>query len=86
MAVAQAGGAVEITADTFDDIVLGGGKNAFVKFFAPWCGHCKAMAPAWKQLGEKHEASSSVVIGDVDCTQHGDLCSKIGATGYPTLK
>jgi len=44
------------------------------------------MAPAWDQLGEAYAGSSSVLIADVDCTQEGDLCQKVGASGYPTLK
>lgn len=44
------------------------------------------MKPAWDQLGSEYEASSSVVIGDADCTIHKDLCSKFGVQGYPTIK
>lgn len=44
------------------------------------------MKPAWDQLGDEFADSSSVVIGDADCTQHQDLCSKHGVQGYPTIK
>lgn len=38
-------------------------------------GHCKSMKPAWDELGELYAASSSVLIGDVDCTAEGEsLC------------
>lgn len=68
------------------DSVIGSGKNVFVKFFAPWCGHCKRMKPDWDKLGEKYAGSSSVVIADVDCTVERDICSKNGVQGYPTVK
>mmetsp|Transcript_1082 Transcript_1082/g.1258 ORF Transcript_1082/g.1258 Transcript_1082/m.1258 type:complete len:137 (-) Transcript_1082:272-682(-) len=44
------------------------------------------MKPAWEELGTKYQASSSVVIGDVDCTQHADLCQTHEVQGYPTIK
>jgi len=45
------------------------------------------MAPAWNQLGDEFADSSSVLIGDADCTASGsDLCSKHEVRGYPTIK
>lgn len=51
------------------------------------CGHCKALKPAWDQLAGEFAASSSVLIGDVDCTESGEeLCETYEVRGYPTLK
>ena len=50
------------------------------------CGHCKALKPAWDKLGDEYAGSASVLIGDVDCTVHQNLCQKYGVQGYPTLK
>ncbi|EEH57167.1 uncharacterized protein MICPUCDRAFT_33337 [Micromonas pusilla CCMP1545] len=72
--------------DNFADVVVNGGKNAIVKFYAPWCGHCKALAPTWDELGDSYAASNSVVVGDVDCTVEEDLCGDHEVRGYPTLK
>mmetsp|Transcript_25790 Transcript_25790/g.61180 ORF Transcript_25790/g.61180 Transcript_25790/m.61180 type:complete len:139 (-) Transcript_25790:209-625(-) len=44
------------------------------------------MKQAWEDLGTEYEASSSVAIGDCDCTQHQSVCSKHGVSGYPTIK
>merc|ERR1712178_458392 len=56
------------------------------KFLAPWGGHCKSMKPAYDKLAAEYEASSSVNVGEVDCTKEQDLCSKNGVKGYPTIK
>jgi protein disulfide-isomerase A6 len=44
------------------------------------------MKPAWDKLGGEYASSSSVLVGDVDCTVHQDVCTKYGVKGYPTIK
>ena len=72
--------------DEFESIVFTNEASTFIKFFAPWCGHCQAMAPAWKELGDLYTQSTDTVIGEVDCTVAQDLCTKYDIVGYPTLK
>jgi len=60
------------------------GKNAFVEFYAPWCGHCKALAPKWEELATALK-KKDIVVGKVDCTENQDLCAEFAVQGYPTL-
>jgi len=77
---------VELTPANFDTVV-DGSKHVFVEFFAPWCGHCKSLAPVWEELGDAFaKDSGSVVIAKVDADAHRELGSRFGVTGFPTLK
>lgn len=60
-------------------------KPWFVKFFAPWCGHCKRLAPTWEDLYSNNK--DKVNVAHVDCTSEfgKPLCSQFEIRGYPTL-
>lgn len=75
-----------LTNDNFEEF-LKSNKFAFVKFYAPWCGHCKSMAPAYSNLGKRMKVETDgVAVGKVDSTVHNDLGTKYGVQGFPTLK
>ena len=77
--------AIELTPDTWD--AQTSGKTVFVKYFAPWCGHCKRMKPDWDKLMAEYADSESVLVADVDCIGAGKpLCDKVGVQGFPTVK
>jgi protein disulfide-isomerase-like protein len=85
LTMAIASNAVELTPDNWDEMTAG--KTVFVKFFAPWCGHCKKMKPAWDSLMAEYESHETILVADVDCINAGkDLCSQNGVKGFPTVK
>lgn len=67
----------------FEDIVMDPTKDVFVKYYAPWCGHCKTLAPKWEELGT-HVAGSDLVIAKFDATANEH--EMVEVKGYPTLK
>ncbi|XP_042516075.1 protein disulfide-isomerase like 2-1-like [Macadamia integrifolia] len=76
---------VVLTEENFEKEV-GQDRGALVEFYAPWCGHCKKLAPEYEKLGASFKKAKTVLVGKVDCDEHKSLCSKYGVTGYPTIQ
>jgi protein disulfide-isomerase A6 len=86
-ASAPASAVIDLTPSNFDEVVLKSGKPALVEFFAPWCGHCKTLAPVYEELGNVFQhASSKVSVAKVDADEHKSLGKRFGVSGFPTLK
>mmetsp|Transcript_21820 Transcript_21820/g.43702 ORF Transcript_21820/g.43702 Transcript_21820/m.43702 type:complete len:219 (-) Transcript_21820:479-1135(-) len=82
---ASSASALELSPDNF--AAETDGKSVLLKFFAPWCGHCKKLKPDWDKLMADFEGSATQLVADVDCTAGGkDLCDANGVRGYPTIK
>jgi len=83
--LATSAAAVHLTPDNWDEMT--DGKTVFLKMYAPWCGHCKKMAPDWDKLTKDFEGKSDAIVAEIDCTAEGKpLCDANGVQGFPTIK
>ena len=57
-----------------------------VEFYAPWCGHCKQLAPKYEALAKVFEGEVDVVIANVDVTAAEELGQRYDISGFPTIK
>ena len=62
------GNLVKLVGKNFEDLVVNNESDVFIKFYAPWCGHCKAMAEDWAKLADEYADDKSMVIAEFDAT------------------
>jgi protein disulfide-isomerase A6 len=73
-----------LTDSTFDSTIYGSKDIWMVEFYAPWCGHCKALEPEWNQAAA--DLKGKVRFAKVDATENESLARRFGVQGYPTIK
>jgi protein disulfide-isomerase A6 len=76
-----------LTWSNYDELTAS--KTVFIKFFAPWCSHCKRIAKDWEQLAKDWAGSDVGLVASVDCTDHKKggkkLCNELHIESFPTL-
>jgi protein disulfide-isomerase A1 len=73
-----------IVGKNFDQAVVQSHDDVLIKFYAPWCGHCKKLAPVWEQLANEVKDVPNLVIAKFDATTNE--VDGLEIRGYPTLK
>ncbi|KAG0144665.1 hypothetical protein CROQUDRAFT_79729 [Cronartium quercuum f. sp. fusiforme G11] len=81
------GKVLKLTSDSWASYTSAEAKTGpiFIKYFAPWCGHCQRLAPTWSQLAQA--LGKQVNIAEVNCEEVDlkSICRKEGVPGFPTL-
>uniref|UniRef100_A0A668UVS9 Protein disulfide-isomerase A6 n=1 Tax=Oreochromis aureus TaxID=47969 RepID=A0A668UVS9_OREAU len=75
---------IELTPSNFNREVIQSDSLWLVEFYAPWCGHCRNLAPDWKKAATA--LKGIVKVGAVDADQHKSLGGQYGVRGFPTIK
>jgi protein disulfide-isomerase A6 len=72
------------------DSVIDGTKSVMIEIYAPWCGHCKSLAPIYAEVGAEiakdDQLSARVIVAKADADAHRALGERFGVQGFPTLK
>lgn len=69
----------------FNSVVFDEKLNVVVKFYAPWCGHCRALAPNYISVSMIFAGEKDFVMAEVDCDKYSEICEKYNVMGYPTI-
>ncbi|KAI5388880.1 hypothetical protein KIW84_074512, partial [Lathyrus oleraceus] len=74
-----------VVGETLQEIVFNSGKNVLLEFYAPWCGHCKSLAPILDEVAVSFQSDPDVVIAKLDATANDIPSDTFEVQDYPTL-
>jgi protein disulfide-isomerase A1 len=79
------GDVIVVRGESFNDIVINNEKDVLVEFYAPWCGHCKSLAPIYDELAAKFKDKENIMIAKMDMTANEIDVKGVDVKGFPTL-
>ncbi|POM66881.1 Protein disulfide-isomerase domain [Phytophthora palmivora] len=84
---ADASNVIVLTNDDFEHKTQAGSGATtgdwLVEFYAPWCGHCKKLAPIYEKVAD--DLKGEVNVAKVDVTENAELGKRFGIRGFPTV-
>lgn len=75
-----------LNASNFKSKVLDSDELWLVEFYAPWCGHCKSLAPEWQKAAKALKGVVNVGAIDMDQSDAQSVGAPYGIKGFPTIK
>lgn len=71
---------------SYENLIARSNHTSIVEFYAPWCGHCKNLKPAYEKAAKSLTGLAKVAAIDCDEEANKPLCGSMGVKGFPTLK
>lgn len=82
--MADNGGVLTVTDESFEDDIVGAGGLALVDFWATWCGPCRMVAPIVEDLAEEY-ADRGLTVAKLDVDSNPDTAARFGVRSLPTV-
>jgi protein disulfide-isomerase A6 len=77
---------LQVDGKNYERLIAKSNYTSIVEFYAPWCGHCKNLKPAYEKAAKNLDGLANVAAVDCDDEANKPLCGSMGVQGFPTLK
>ncbi|KAK4167182.1 protein disulfide-isomerase MPD1 [Cladorrhinum sp. PSN259] len=77
---------LQVDAKNYDKLIANSKYTSIVEFYAPWCGHCKNLKPAYEKAAKNLDGLAKVAAVNCDEDANKQFCGQMGVQGFPTLK
>lgn len=77
---------LQVDGKDYDRLIAKSNQTSIVEFYAPWCGHCQNLKPAYEKAAKNLEGLAKVAAVNCDDDANKPFCGSMGVQGFPTLK
>ncbi|KAJ5400199.1 hypothetical protein N7465_010688 [Penicillium sp. CMV-2018d] len=77
---------IQLNPKTYNSLIANSNHTSIVEFYAPWCGHCKNLKPAFEKAAKNLDGLAKVAAINCDDDENKPFCGQMGVQGFPTLK
>lgn len=77
---------LQVDGRSYENLIARSNHTSILEFYAPWCGHCKNLKPAYEKAAKSLDGLAKVAAIDCDEEANKPFCGSMGVKGFPTLK